>query len=834
MKKKINTVLVAAAAFSLVAADATYEWTGGDATLGGGAVMIVCATGTGAITSLTVNPPDGGTITLTGSPVTFADGATLTLAATGTVSFAGRVTALGALTLARGDDVYKVWKGSALTEPEGTSMPLVFPDLTTADIDLVRVIATPGGIAGGGRYEFVSGPDVNKFYTLNHVNATAVYSLRVQLQDKADGIHARCRTGVRSPRFGLYPGEEDNWATAGLWEYFNKTAKTAYGCGLYGYDTDPATYGGTWVAGISSLGITKIIARRKGAGDGKAFVRFTGGAAFGGTLTIDAGVEAMLSVAEGDGAATLANDITGDGDLTLVSSPSTTAFAGSTYREDFISSTNWIVIATNRSLSTLTAIEGYMQGKNHNATGNPSLCGTYGYSYNAATDTATVQFQFNRNPGVKVVNATLRQNGPNIEIHGDSAGYDESASDRYMKDRITNTGTKVSERKDLSLGFVANNYTDGYGIRKVTATFGGATARGYATVSGSLKGLSGGRLKVEGGEVPAWLAVSSTNGLPSGGEVRVTGTNSEIRLRATSLNSDAGISGGTSRLVAEEGGIIRTLWGWQVRSIQEMELKGGTFVCGQEALYLHYLVLSNATVTNICPRAAYRAAEQNWRVVGTEPSHILSGVNLYGYGEGGGTYATALAKGTAFHIDVEDVTKSDAVDCTVAAFRGALYRGTDRETYAWCALEKCGTGTLKLTGDGKEVRLPATIRNGTFLFGAGSAMTNDFVLAGGSLAAEAGSANALGALTVNTNATLTVEAGGMLSFASFTAGTGLPPKAVTIEAPLMGNALRFRTGLSAAQLAFFRWRDGEKLWHVRQDEEGYLHPLMLGTVFSVR
>ena len=831
MKTKINAVLVAAVAFSLAAADATYEWTGGDATLGGGAVTIVCAAGTGAVTSMAVNPPDGGTVTLTGTPMTFADGATLTLTATGSVSFAGKVTALGVLTLARGDDVYKVWKGSALTEPEGASMPLVFPGLTTADIDLVRVIATPGSIAGGGRYEFVSGPDVNKFYTLNHVGATAVYSLRVQLQDKADGIHARCRTGVRSPRFGLYPGEEDAWATTGLWEYFIKPARKTMPWGLYGYETDPATYGGTWVARIASFGLTKIVARRKGAGEDKAFVRFAGGAAFGGALTIDAGVEAVLAVSEGDGAATLANDIMGDGDLTIVPQPTTTAFAGSTYREDFISSTNWIVIATNRSLSTLTAIEGYMQGENHNATGNPSLCGTYGYSYNAATDTATVQFQFNRNPGVKVVNATLRQNGPNIEIHGDSAGYDESASDRYMKDWITNTGTKVSERKDLSLGFVNNNYTTGYGIRKVTATFGGTTTRGYATVSGSLKGLSGGRLKVEGGEVPAWLTVSSIDGLPAGGEARVTGANSEIRLYVTSLNSDAGISGGTSRLVAEEGGIIHSAKDWQIRSIQDVEIHNGLLKVDNTAQYINYLTLSNATVTNQPPRAVLGQTTQNWRIRGTGPSFVRSGVLVYGLE----SYAAALAGNRTFHIDVADVTGDEGVDCTLAKIQGSVDRpAATQENYAWFMFEKQGAGTLKLTGDGKGVRMPATIGNGTFLFGAGSAMTNDFVLAGGSLAAEAGSANTLGALTVNTNATLTVEAGGQLSFASFAAGSGLAAKAVAVSAPLTGNALRFRTGLSAAQLAFFRWRDGAKLWHVRQDEEGYLHPLMLGTVFSVR
>ena len=829
--RKINMVFVATAAFSLAAADATYEWTGGDATLGGGAVAIVCEAGTGRVTSLSANPPDGGTITLTGTPMSFADGATLTLATTGTVAFAQKVTALGAFTLTRGDGVYKVWTGNALTEPEGAPMPLVFPDLTTDDIDLVRVIATPGSIPGGGRYEYLSGPDVNKFYTFNHVSATAVYSLRVQLQDKADGIYARCRTGVRSPRFGLYPGEEDMWATTGLWEYFIKPARKTMPWGLYGYDYDPATYGGIWVARIASLGITKIIARRKGAGDGKAFIRFEGGVAFGGATTIAAGVEAVLAVSEGDGAAELSNTITGDGDLTIVPQPSTTAFAGSTYREDFISSTNWIVIATNRSLATLTSITGYMQGENHNATGNPSLCGTYGYSYDAVTDTATMQFQFNRNPGVKIVNATLRQNGPHIEIRANNAGYDANGT---YGSWISNTSVKVAERKDLSLGFVANNYTTGYGIRKLTATFGGTTTRGFVTVSGSLKGLSGGRLKVEGGAIPAMLTVSSINGLPAGGEARVAGTNSEIRLYVTSLNSDAGISGGTTRLAAEEGGIIHSAREWQVRSIQDVEIDGGILKVDNTAQYINDLTLSNAIVTNQPPRSVLTQTNQNWRIRGTEPSFIHSGIIVYGLE----SYAAALAGSRTFHIDVADVTGDDGVDCTLAKLQGSVDRpAATQENYAWFMFEKQGAGTLKLAGDGKGVRMPATIGNGTFLFGAGSTMTNDFILSGGNLAAETGSSNALGALTVNTNATLTVEAGGLLSFASFVAGSGLQPKAVIIDAPLTGDCVRIGTdasGLTAEQRTFFRWKDGTALHRVRIDGRGYLHPLMLGIVFSVR
>ena len=119
-------------------------------------------------------------------------------------------------------------------------------------------------------------------------------------------------------------------------------------------------------------------------------------------------------------------------------------------------------------------------------------------------------------------------------------------------------------------------------------------------------------------------------------------------------------------------------------------------------------------------------------------------------------------------------------------------------------------------------------------------MTNAVVLAGGSLAVDAGKSNSLGNLTANTNATLTVGAGGSLSFASFTASEELESKAITIEAPLTGNVLRFGnddTALSSAQRACFRWRDPTDetvFYRVKVDAQGYVHPRMNGIVIVVK
>ena len=82
--------------------------------------------------------------------------------------------------------------------------------------------------------------------------------------------------------------------------------------------------------------------------------------------------------------------------------------------------------------------------------------------------------------------------------------------------------------------------------------------------------------------------------------------------------------------------------------------------------------------------------------------------------------------------------------------------------------------------------------------------------------------------------------GGSLSFASFTASEELESKAITIEAPLTGNVLRFGnddTALSSAQRAYFRWRDPTEetvFYRVKIDEQGYVHPRKNGTAVVVK
>ena len=255
--KQLMIAVVLVGALTGTAADASYTYTAGATSLGDKAVAITYEEGTTDIKTLTASPTDGGTVTISGA-MTFADGATITLASSGTVSFAEKVTTLGATTLARGDGAYLVWKGTALAE--GAPGTLAFPGLKLSEIEFVSLVSS-----SNCPYAFVSELD-SGFYLFNRVTSAYVYSARVQLTERTEGLYARCRTCARSPRLGLYPDEESKWTTGNLWGLWSKRADIT-GYGYYGLASDSAASGvGTYLGNPTVLGLTKIILRRKNAG----------------------------------------------------------------------------------------------------------------------------------------------------------------------------------------------------------------------------------------------------------------------------------------------------------------------------------------------------------------------------------------------------------------------------------------------------------------------------------------------------------------------------------------------------------------------------------------
>ncbi len=859
---KLNAALACAAAFSLVAsADSSYTYTAGDA--GGNGVAITYDGDTTNIKTLTANTA-GDTIAISGDAMTFADGATITLASSGTVSFAQKVTTLGATTLARGDDAYRSWTGTALTtsDPSTPAFPALYTNSTISAADVANtwecihvVGGAPASDSGAGklsagRYDRIAGSiGSGSFVTLNRTTAAFTYSIRVQLSPKANGTYARCRTGVRSPRRGLYPDLENRWPTADLWDHDNtslwgpgKIAREDRGFFGVG-SSDATTYHGQWLNYTSAMGLNTVILKRKSAVGGPMKVRFDGGAELGGTTTIPFGMEAIVAVSDGDNASTFSNTITGTGDFTLV--PAASSATSTAYMDGFISM-SWQVFAANRILSSMTPVEGYMLGANQT---DEVKCTVVGYRYDPVTDTATCQFHMRRNAtSAKYVAAKFRQNGLNVEIAGVGYGYTEAGTGgsaaypafgtvefpqkkvKTAEYEVMSWTANVSTLVDPNGEYVAGNCTSGYGIRKVTATFTGGN--GIATISGDIKTLYGGKFTTAGANGAKMItSVTSANGLPAAGEAHVS--DGTLRLAASGTPG-----GGTTKIVVHSGGDFRNATAWQLGnpSYQDVVLDGGSLFTDSESFYIFYATLSNAVLKGTwSPRVAYSSTYGYWHVIGTEPTTVLDGgyywLNVYGANNA----ASARSGNYAFRIEVDDVTGDDEADFIVPALRGAAGRADNN--YQWFWLEKYGPGTMKVKNNSKDLKLESKLYGGTLLLAGSNIMTNEVQFLGGGIAVDAGKSNSLGQLTASKPGTITVGAGGSLSFASFAPDGNLAQKSIMIDAPLRENVLKFNTALTGEQRRYFRWKDETApngSWRVAQDSAGYLHPVMQGTVLYLR
>ena len=376
-----------------------------------------------------------------------------------------------------------------------------------------------------------------------------------------------------------------------------------------------------------------------------------------------------------------------------------------------------------------------------------------------------------------------------------------------------------------------SNAISGDGDFKIEA----ASSGSVATLTCDMSGLVGGKFTIEGtaGSVATVTANSGTK-FPYGGEVHVD-DKGFLKL--------AGAEASTWKpsLFVHSGGTLQTAVHNQIGNRQLVVLDGGTYNHSSGNNYVNYLTLSNATTTG---SASFRtglnlvngnpqAQFQYWRVIGTEPTVVRNDYGVLMYG--GSSVQDAVAKSCAFRLDVADVTsEGDGVDCTLNRIN------CDSGTYPWFWFEKYGAGTLKVTGNSKPLRMTSKLYNGTLLLAGNDIMTNAVQLLGGNFAIDAGKTNALGNLKATTNATLTVGAGGSMSFASFTPGAGLAEKAIVIDAPMEGDSVRIGrngSGLAAEHCKYFRWKDATdatKLWRVEQDANGYLHPLIKGTMISIR
>ena len=282
-----------------------YEWSGGDATLGGGKVQILC-NGSGEVTGVVSKPTGGETLTISGAAMTFAAGATITIAsdsgvfAGGKLVFENDISAAGALSLARTDGAYAVWSDPSSPMASGTWKTLVAGGVTSAaDWEIVKVTAksegsNPAETYFTGPYSLVSHDDgvttsggrEYRLFVLNRFWAqkNRTISVRIALGRETSGndLIASLFTIVRSPEnYCLL--KTDLWTS---W-YGNMPS----GTGLYGIHDGKAYYNNPGVDYGSTGGnycLDRLVVRHVGS---EATIGFAGEASMAGTVDVGLGVK---------------------------------------------------------------------------------------------------------------------------------------------------------------------------------------------------------------------------------------------------------------------------------------------------------------------------------------------------------------------------------------------------------------------------------------------------------------------------------------------------------------------------------------------------------------
>ena len=294
IKKKAVTALAAATLAAAPASATELPWTGGDATLGDGKVVILCD-GSGSVTNIVAKPTGGEELRITGEAMTFADGAKVSLAspasgsyADGSLVFANDVTAEGALTLNRTDGAFPIWSGNRLV---GVNWVNAFAANGTkaADWNIHSAYAVPTDAAASvssnecphGIYRPIS---TSGSTACNRWSGKYTFSARFQLQLTTSGyIQVRMLTGMRTTA-GLYLPNTDTWSNS---KYRKGTESDAR---WFWHNSTPVegvtlAYGGDEY----DLGVCRIIFQHKDASMGT--IGFAGEVTMAGAVAVQQGVK---------------------------------------------------------------------------------------------------------------------------------------------------------------------------------------------------------------------------------------------------------------------------------------------------------------------------------------------------------------------------------------------------------------------------------------------------------------------------------------------------------------------------------------------------------------
>lgn len=257
-----------------------------------------------------------------------------------------------------------------------------------------------------------------------------------------------------------------------------------------------------------------------------------------------------------------------------------------------------------------------------------------------------------------------------------------------------------------------------------------------------------------GGTGPVTANVINKNALP-GGTTEVYG-DSELWLSASTVFAD-GISHGKSEIVMRPGSRLYHNGASVIRcQNQPIVLDAAELLIRYHSPYLNDLTLKNGAciakdmVSYV--QAGHVADICRWRITGERASTNNLDVVLVAWGR------NADGKATDLTVDVEDVTCDEGADFVMNGGFSVL------AGYPNSGLIKSGAGTMRLNGSISAGGRTTCITGGTLMLGVSAAVSDgiDLSLQGGTLAAAAGTENAVKTLFVSEDSSVKMESGASL------------------------------------------------------------------------
>ena len=543
------------------------------------------------------------------------------------------------------------------------------------------------------------------------------------------------------------------------------------------------------------------------------------------------------------GSAALADGFTGSG--TVVVEATDTLYGDEAYDTEpmyvpWVPKNEWVTIAENRQISSMTNVTAYFDGGGMNDAHKNKL--EHIYALKSKGD-GTYSGQFHHKSGwsatpnqTQCVMVEFRQNGTDVQMRGTGIGM--------VGNTTSYRTTELAVRTDIN--YTTNSTVSHYGVHGVRPYFtttkpakrmGMSRYPGIRNMAGSGDGPGGvATLIVKGTDNTIMrYAPAAGNGhvLPyTDGLLRVQKGGEAIQQMSGRESTTSMWVEDRAQIYIEQGGVYKQQSNWGVGVNQRVDIAGGEYrvrdigsvTSGQCTLNL--LTLSGGTRLHssdsgdfVCAGSTNGVVDAVWTVRGTSSSSCDIPLRLWSAPSGGKmTFAVNDV------VSGSDFIMNGAVDFDAEFPNTSVY--------------KTGAGTMELNASYNVGTTPTLLKGGTWLFNASSlaSASSPYTLDGGTLAVADGTANSLGVLTVGeSGGGITLGAGATLTFADSSAveWTGEATNRVIVTG-FAEKSIRIgttRNGLTTEQRIRLRTSDDKRL---NLDAEGYLTLTGPGTQLVVR